>query len=142
MTVEPLTPINNPAVVRVFDGYPTSLRMGLFQLRELIFKLARLTDGVGRLEETLKWGQPSYVTADTKSGSTIRLGITKDQRFFGLYVHCQTTILSDFRDRFGDTFSYDGQRGILFEPGEDIHADQLEHCIIHGLTYHLKKVAR
>ena len=33
------------------------------QIRGLIFDVAKdHTDGVGRLEETLKWGEPSYLT--------------------------------------------------------------------------------
>ncbi len=101
-----------------------------------------MTDGIGRLEETLKWGQPSYLTPETKSGSTLRLGVTKDQRYFGLYVHCQTDILSSFRDQFPDEFRYDGSRGILFEEGDDIQAEKLKICIQHGLTYHSRKMKR
>lgn len=113
--------------------------MGLLSLRELIYEVARSTDGVGSLEETLKWGQPSYLTPETKSGSTLRLGVTKDQRHLGLYVHCQTDILSSFKERFPSAFRFDGSRGVLFEAGEDLQAEKLRFCIAHGLTYHLGK---
>lgn len=36
-------------------------------------KTAASTDGGGPIEETLKWGDPAYVTSATKSGSTIRV---------------------------------------------------------------------
>jgi hypothetical protein len=46
----------------------------LLALRRVIFATAAATPGVGVLTETLKWGEPAHVTAETASGSTIRLG--------------------------------------------------------------------
>jgi hypothetical protein len=37
----------------------------------------RATPGVGALHETLKWGQPAYLTPETRSGTTLRLGVPK-----------------------------------------------------------------
>ena len=51
------------AVKAVFDGYPEPIRSKLMALRSMIFETARRTDGVGDIEETLKWGQPSYLTS-------------------------------------------------------------------------------
>jgi hypothetical protein len=34
----------------------------------MIFDVARQTKGVGKLQETLKWGEPAYVTAESGSG--------------------------------------------------------------------------
>jgi hypothetical protein len=62
----------NPAVDAVFSSYPKPIKTRLLALRRLILDTARNTKGVGALEETLKWGQPSYLTPETKSGSTIR----------------------------------------------------------------------
>jgi len=39
----------------------------------MIFDVAKKTPGVGKLEEDLRWGQPSYLTLETGSGSTIRI---------------------------------------------------------------------
>ncbi len=130
--------INSSAVAEAFDRFPGQFQEGLLRLRQLIFDVAEHTEGVGCLEETLKWGQPSYLTPETRSGSTLRLGVTKNQRYFGLYVHCQTNILSSFRDRFPRDFRYEGERAILFEEGEDLQAEKLSLCITHGLTYHQK----
>ena len=63
----------NPAVEAAFGTYPEPVRTRLRALRRLIFDTASATKGVGALEETLKWGQPSYLTPQTKSGSTIRI---------------------------------------------------------------------
>ena len=60
------------AAPAIFDRYPKPVRARLLALRELIFDTAKATKGVGAIEEALKWGQPSYLTLKSKSGSTVR----------------------------------------------------------------------
>ena len=84
-----------------FDAYPKPLKPKLLALRRLILDTARTTKGVGALEETLKWGQPSYLTPETKSGSTIRIDQVKsgaDQ--YAVYFHCQTNLVETFRELY------------------------------------------
>jgi len=69
-----VVPFDDPNVARRFASFPQDLRAPLLDLREMIFDIAQKTPGVGAIEETLKWGQPAYLTPVTKSGSTIRLG--------------------------------------------------------------------
>jgi len=73
-------------VAAVFQAYPPKVRAKLMDLRELVFGVAEATDGVGPLDETLKWGQPSYLTAATGSGSTIRLDRLKKDEGYALYL--------------------------------------------------------
>lgn len=47
--------IENPEVAAVFECYPSAIKRKLLFLRQLIFKVASKTEGVGVLEETLKW---------------------------------------------------------------------------------------
>jgi hypothetical protein len=61
------------AVDAAFAAYPKPIKAKLLTLRRLILDTASKTTGVGALEETPKWGQPSYLTTSTKSGSTIRI---------------------------------------------------------------------
>ncbi len=131
-------PIQNDAVAAVFASAPAKSRAGLVCLRDLIFATARDTPGVGRVEETLKWGQPAYLTPDSKSGTTIRLGVPRTGGF-ALYVHCQTTLISEFRSLFPDDFAFDGNRAILFEDGQTLPIDALRLFIKNALTYHLKQ---
>jgi hypothetical protein len=49
----------------VFNAYPMPVKARLRALRRLIFQTAQTTKGVGALQETLKWGQPSYLTPET-----------------------------------------------------------------------------
>jgi hypothetical protein len=60
----------NTEVDTVFEGYPANVKKQMKQLRELVFKAAAEIDGLQKLEETLKWGEPSYLT---KYSSTVRM---------------------------------------------------------------------
>lgn len=67
-----MTPFSNLAVQAKFASYPLVPRKRLLALRELIFRVATDTPGVGEVEESLKWGEPSYTTLN-KSGSPFRM---------------------------------------------------------------------
>ena len=127
----------NPRVEAAYACFPETARLGLLRLRELIFEIAAETPGVGPLEETLKWGQPAYLTPETRSGSTIRLGVPKSGGF-ALYVHCQTTIIAEFRNRFPDDLAYEGNRGIHFRDVAELSSNPVRLVIARALTYHLR----
>lgn len=50
--------VNNQVEAK-FVAYPKTIRLKLLFLRELIFDTAAGIQGVGEIEETLKWGEPS-----------------------------------------------------------------------------------
>lgn len=130
----------NPEVADRFDSYPTKFRNKLMFLRQLIFATAANTKAVGELEETLKWGEPSYVTSQTKSGSTVRIDWKKSQPHqYAVYFNCKTTLVDTFKEIYGNTFKYGGNRCIIFTEDEDIPVKELSHCIALALTYRLDK---
>ncbi len=131
-------PFPDPSIERAFAAFPEPQRRGLLRLRELIYETAAETPGVGRVEEVLKWRQPAYLTPETKSGSTIRLGLSK-QGGFAIYVHCQTTILSDVQAVFPDSLTYEGNRAVHFVPGHDLQLEEIRLLVVRALTYHLRK---
>ena len=130
----------DPAVDAVFDTYPKPVKTKLLALRRLIFDTAKTTKGVGALEETLKWGQPSYLTPETKSGSTIRIDRVKSSADrYAVYFHCQTDLVATFRELYPNEFTYGGNRSIILDAGEKIAEPALRHCVALALTYHLNK---
>ncbi|MEP5170560.1 MAG: DUF1801 domain-containing protein [Shimia thalassica] len=131
------TPFADPDVKAAFDRFSAPERGGLMALREMIFETAIETPEAGTIEETLKWGQPSYLTPVTKSGSTVRLGVPKTGGL-AMYTHCQTTLISDFKTLFPVDFTFDGNRGVVFESGQTTFDDRLRLLIKSALTYHLK----
>ena len=137
---KPRADFSDPAVEAVFGAYPKPIKAKLLALRRLIFDTASTTKGVGALEETLKWGQPSYLTPETKSGSTIRIDRVKsaaDQ--YAVYFHCQTDLVETFRELYPTEMRYGRNRSILLDAGEELPEAALRHCVALALTYHLKK---
>jgi hypothetical protein len=129
------------AVEAVFDAYPKRTKAKLLALRKLILETAAKTPGVGALDETLKWGQPSYLTNQTRSRSTIRIDRVKPQagdgrERYALYVHCQTTLVSTFRELYRDALTFGGNRSILMDADRPLPKAALRHCIALALTYH------
>jgi hypothetical protein len=137
---KPRGKLANSAVDVVFSSYPQPIRAKLLALRRLILDTAASTKGVGQIEETLKWGQPSYLTPETGSGSTIRIDRVKssaDQ--YAVYFHCQTDLVATFRELYPKEFIYGGNRSIILDTAKKIAEPALRHCVALALTYHLNK---
>jgi hypothetical protein len=133
-------PFGSAAVERTFAAYPPAMRRKLLALRTLIFKTAAATDGVGALDETLKWGEPAYVTAQSGSGSTIRIDWKKNKpAHYAMYFNCQTNLVETFRTIFPREFIYEGNRAIVFAADARVPVDALALCIESALTYHRRK---
>ena len=136
---KPHAATTNAAVEAVFAGYPNPVKPRLLALRKLIFDTAKTTDGVGPLEEALKWGQPSYLTSESRSGSTIRIDQVKTEAGrYAVYFHCQTDLVATFRELYPE-LRYGGNRSILLDAGEKLPEQPLRHCIGLALTYHARK---
>jgi hypothetical protein len=131
--------VSNSAVEAVFSAYPRPVKEKLLVLRRLIFDTARATRGVGVIEETLRWGQPSYLTPETKSGSTIRIDQVKPSASeYAIYFHCQTNLVETFRELYPE-LRFGGNRSILLDTESKLPEAALRHCLALALTYHLNK---
>lgn len=132
--------ISDRAVADTFENYPPPLREKLKTLRAMILDVAAVTDGVGKIEEALKWRQPSYLTSQTGSGSTIRIDMMKSkQPQYAAYFHCQTDLVETFRELYPKAFKFEGNRAIVFDVSDRLPERELRHCIGLALTYHLRK---
>ncbi len=116
------------------------MKDALLNLRELVLATARETEGVGPIEEALKWGQLSFLTPETRSGSTIRIDASpKDPSKYAMFFHCQSGLIADFRNRYPKHLRFIGERSIEFSIGEPLPRAELKHCISLALTHHLRK---
>ncbi len=129
--------VENPEVLEIIDNYPVPVRKKLLQLRQLVLDTALEIDSADKLEETLKWGEPSYVT---KRGSTVRVDWDRsnpDQ--YAIYFHCKTKLVDTFKELYRDQFQFDGNRAIIFKLSDDLAVKELKHCISLSLRYHSVK---
>jgi hypothetical protein len=123
----------------VFNGYPPAQRTALLRLRRLILETA-VEANVGDLVETLKWGQPAFLTVRPRTGTTIRIDAIKgSSERYAMYVNCRTTLVDSYRLLYPDAFEYEGQRAVIFSTGSPPPDAALRHCIALALTYHRPK---
>lgn len=115
-----------------FERCPVNVVIVLNQIRDLIFSIAS-QEGIDALEETLKWGEPSYIA---KNGSTIRLDYKESTpKQVCLYFNCKTRLIETFKEVYGNTFDYSGNRAIILPLGKEIPVKELSHCISMALRY-------
>lgn len=129
--------ISNPEVNSVFDNYPESVRENMLNLRNLILETAKEVEEIKELEETLKWGEPSYLV---RHGSTIRIDWkekTPDQ--YAIYFKCTSKLVTTFKLIYSDIFTFEGNRAIVFKMNESIPKAELKKCVAAALKYHKVK---
>jgi hypothetical protein len=136
-----MTPtFQNDAVAEKFSTYPPNIKQRLLELRKIIFDTAARIEGVGAIQETLKWGEPAYVTAETRSGSAIRIDWKqKKPKQYAMYFNCQTNLVETFRTIFVEDFNFEGNRALVFDEADVIPEAALELCVSAALTYHQRK---
>lgn len=120
-----------------FQAYPKEIKPKMEYLRTLILETAQEIDHIEELEETLKWGEPSYLV---KKGSTIRMDWkAKKPDQYAMYFKCTSKLVVSFQELFGDLFKYEKTRAIVFNLEDRIPREELKSCIALALQYHLVK---
>jgi hypothetical protein len=122
-----------------YDLCDNKFKTKLLFLRNLIFDVAKQIDAIEKLDETLKWGEPSYAPSKANIGSPIRINRIKHSDKYALFVNCQSNLISFFKQIYPKTFHYGGNRSIIFDLNETVPTKELKHCISLALTYHLNK---
>jgi len=103
--------LRNPKVMETINSYPAVVQQRLLALRKLILEVANQIDGLDALEETLKWGEPSYLA---KHGSTIRIDWKpKKPEQFAIYFKCTSKLVETFKIVHKNTFRYEGKRALI-----------------------------
>jgi hypothetical protein len=124
-----LKDIINLKVRKKYITYPANIQAKLLMLRQLI-----LDSSDTKLEETLKWNEPSFLCPH---GSTIRLGYKPAYpEQFALYFNCKSKLVDTFKELYSDSFKFEGNRAIIFNLSDAIDLKPLQHCIQLALNYH------
>lgn len=123
----------------VFAGLPGPVQTRLRDIRCMIFELAGRPDMGFPIVETLKWGEPAYLTAASNSGTTIRLGRAKSAPAdCAIFFNCRTTLVQEFRIQFHDTFRFEKNRAVIIPGEHDMPEAAVRYCLGRALTYKLR----
>lgn len=120
------------AVQEKFDGYPDHVKIILLELRSLVLDIVHVHN-LGEVEETLKWGEPSYLV---KTGSTVRFDWKqKSPESYFIYFNCKTKLVDTFRELYSNDLEFQGNRAIVLRLNEPMPTSILRHCIELSLKY-------
>lgn len=129
-----------PGITAALSHHPEPVRIRLLEIREMIFATAEETEGVGPITETLKWGEPAYLTEASRSGTTIRFGsVAAKPGECAVLFNCRTTLIETFRRHFDDVFAFDGNRALILPATGPLPRAPLMLCLRAALTYHRRK---
>ena len=97
----------------------------MLSLRELVFETAEHVCPTEQIQESIKWGQPSYTCP---RGSAVRMHWNeKDTEHYRMFFHCQTKLIETFRVLYPQQFHYEGNRAIRFRLVAEIDRECLGH---------------
>tara|TARA_R110002049_G_scaffold47596_2_gene137128 strand:- start:287300 stop:287650 length:351 start_codon:yes stop_codon:yes gene_type:complete len=106
----------------------------MLHLRTLVLQAAEDLAGLEKLEETLKWGEPSYLT---KYGSTVRIDWkAKKPDQYAIYFKCTSKLVPTFKVLYKNQFEFEGNRALIFKLDDPIPVAEIKHCISLALNYH------
>jgi len=125
---------SDPRVNVKYTSYPDHIKEKIFELRSLIIKSAEELGHISQLEETLKWGEPSFLC---KGSSTLRMDWkSKNPQYIALYFKCTSKLIPSFKKVFGNKFIYEKDRAIYLPLEDDFNSESLKTCIKSALQYH------
>jgi hypothetical protein len=122
----------NAEIQGKLDSYPGHIKPLILELRNLVFSVAEDL-GLGEIDETLKWGEPSY---QVKNGSPVRIDWkSKYPDKYFLFFHCQTKLVDTFRELYSESLEFDGNRAIVLYVNKDLPKQVIRHCLELAMRY-------
>ena len=126
----------NHAVKARFDEYPKHVRIRIEELRNIVLTIASELK-LGEVEESLKWGEPSY---SVKTGSPVRMDWKqKTPSRYYLFLNCQTRLVDTFRELYSDSVEFQGNRAIILSLSAPLPEASIKTCLELALTYQKRK---
>lgn len=99
-------------------------------------------NALGPLDETLKWGKPSWRPKRPRTGSTLRMDWQPNAPHrLSLFVDCKTDLAARMADLYADVLTNDGRRAMGLALTAPLPEQAIAHLAQMTFTYHLKKTA-
>jgi len=122
-----------PIIKNVIEQYPKAAQEVFNQLHQCIYTAAQELN-INTIEETLKWGEPSFLV---KSGSTIRIDWkAKTPDHIYIFFNCKSLLVPTIRELYSDTLHTIDNRAIRLDLQGSIDKQALTHCFSMALNYH------
>jgi hypothetical protein len=113
-------------------AYPAQVRDQLLRLRSLIYAVSE-AESLGPVQESLKWGEPSYLTT---GGSPVRMDWKPDSPDqVCLYFNCQTSLVETFAELFANELQFAGRRALVLPLTEALPVNELSTCLSMAMRY-------
>ncbi|WP_242014604.1 DUF1801 domain-containing protein [Vibrio alginolyticus] len=112
------------------------MRIRIEELRNTVLTIASELK-LGEVEESLKWGEPSY---SVKTGSPVRMDWKqKTPSRYYLFFNCQTKLVDTFRELYSDSLEFQGNRAIILSLSAPLPEASIKTCLELALTYQKRK---
>ena len=129
---------DNPNIKSIFDNFEPMVKKATLLVRDWVFQIAAIDKEIGEITEDLKWGEPSYLTNQTNSGTTLRINQKKNTpNLFAIYVNCKTDLVENFKNIF-PKLKYEGTRAIVFDANFPLPENEIKTIISMVLRYKLR----
>ena len=131
-------PFKNPNIKAIYEGFSPDVKKATLLVRDWVFEIAATDNEIGIITEDLKWGEPSYLTGQTQSGTTLRINQKKNNlNLFAIYVNCKTDLVENFKNIFPH-LKYEGTRAIFFDASKPLPENEVKTIISMVLRYKLR----
>ena len=119
-----------------FDLLDAESRRSLMEIRSLIFAEAASLPDPADVEESLKWGEPSYRLAGRNRGKAVRINRHKSgMGKIALFFHCRTGLVEQFREQLGDSVAFEGNRAVVLQGGPLLDTGIVRHLVHQAFSY-------
>jgi len=120
----------------VLQHYPQQAQTRFLQIHQLMLDIAKQSD-LGVVEESIKWGEPSFVT---KQGSPVRIAWKESSpEQIRIFFICTTRLVDTFRELYDDTLDLHENRAIHLQLKDPLPTPELGHCLQMAFNYHQVK---
>lgn len=133
------TKFENIEIKKTYYRFPKEMRKKMLEVRDIIFEVGKNNDKIGKITETLKWGEPTYQANNSKDGSPIKITHKKSiNNNFSIYIISSTNLIDMFKELYPKTFYFNGNREIIINTDRKIPRKEISHCIELALRYKFK----
>ncbi|WP_300031186.1 hypothetical protein [uncultured Roseobacter sp.] len=120
------------------SGWPAPARRAFEDIRTTVLDAASEVPDL-RVVETLKWGEPSWLPENRRTGSTLRAAwkpALPDQ--ISLFVNCNSAISATILEIYPTAFVYGRNRALRMPLSAPLPTEAIAHCAVLTLTWHRK----